>query len=238
MRNIHIFNSSCLANCLAKVILTDKYTISGSCEEESPDTPVAYSWDLSILEGSPTKRKRRALQSQYWKRIENLRNMTSTDLDNKNIVIKPNTLVGGRRYRLTMSAKIYGRRKGRAVMEMIVNLPPQGGECTVDIPSGIADFTNFAFDCHGWQDDDTPLSYEHNYRNGYGLMTMIYYGLRNKITSTLPVGDPEKDFMIVFVVRVFDSYRAYVEYQFPVQVGIRQKLNTKIEIKLINILIK
>jgi len=192
--------------------------LAGSCEEESPTIIVSYNWDLSILEGNPSKRKRRAITSPYWRTVENLRNLTYTDLNNKNIAIIPNSFIGGRTYRLTMTAKIYGRRPARAIMELRVNKPPVGGKCTVDIPSGFADNTNFTFHCHGWQDDDVPLTYEHNYRNSYGLMTMMYYGFKDTVTSTLPVGDSENNFTTNVAIRVFDSYRAYTEIVLPIQV--------------------
>ena len=181
-----------------------------------------------MLQGNPSKRKRRAITSPYWRPMQNLRNLTYTELDNKNIAIKPNSLIGGRTYRLTMTAKIVGRRAARAVMTLRVNKPPVGGQCTVDIPSGFADDTNFTFTCYGWQDDDVPLSYEQNYRNSYGLMTMIYYGLRNSITSALPIGDPEKNFTTNVVVRIFDSYRAYTEYVLPVQVRLHLVKKTSV----------
>ena len=198
--------------------MTDKYTIGGSCKEESTEKPVNYYWFLYIKDTSI--RKRRDIPTPIWRNVQNLTNMTDTELTNKFIVIKPNTLLGGRRYRLMMTAKMYGRTTARVINEFVVNAPPYGGKCTVDLPSGLADLTNFTFNCHGWKDDDTPLTYEFNYRNSYGLLTMIYFGLKNAVTTKLPVGDPDKDFISTVVVRVFDSLRAFVQFEFDVKVRV------------------
>ncbi|KXJ28705.1 Polycystic kidney disease protein 1-like 2 [Exaiptasia diaphana] len=201
-----VCNVRCSTNCKSKVILTDKYSLSASCEEESSKI-ITYSWEMHIQDAS-----------NQWLPLNNLQNLTSTALDNQNIVIKPNALLGGRKYRLIMKAKIVGRRTGRVSMPFIVNDPPYGGKCTVDFPSGLADHTNFTFNCFGWKDDDVPLTYEHSYRNSYGLATTLYYGFKTKITSMLPVGDPTSKFVIIVNARVYDSYRAYSEYQLPVEV--------------------
>jgi hypothetical protein len=166
-----------------------------------------------------SKRKRRSLSSKSWKTILNLRHLTATDLNQKFLVINPNTLEGERPYQLILTGKMYGRIPGRSVFQFIVNKPPFGGKCTVDIPSGFADLTNFTFDCFGWIDNDMPLSYEHNYRSVHGLATLIYYGIKNIVKTKLPVGNPKKNFTTNFYVKVIDALGAYVEFNLPVQVG-------------------
>lgn len=197
----------CSTNCKSKVILTDKYSVLGSCEEESPPKIIKYSWEMFVEDAS-----------KQWLLVNNLRNLTWTALDNQNIVIKPNTLLGGKKYRLIMKANIFGRRTGRVLLQFIVNEPPYGGKCTVDLSSGLADHTNFTFNCFGWKDDDVPLTYEHKYRNNDGLFANIYYGLKNKITSMLPVGDSASKFQLMINARVYDSFRAYAEVQLPLEV--------------------
>ena len=201
----------CKRNCRRKVSGSDKHSLAGSCEEESREKPVKYAWDLKILEEKQSTHK-------SWKAVDDLRNLTATDVKMKYIVLKPNSLIGGRYYQLTLTGLMYGRTPARAITEFLVNKPPYGGQCTVDIASGYAENTNFTFDCWGWKDDDTPLSYEHNYRNMYGLATLIYYGTKNTVKTKLPVGNPKKNFTTTFFVRVLDSYGAYEQFNLPVQV--------------------
>lgn len=211
----------CKRNCKWKVISSDKFSLEGYCPEETPFKKVQYSWELQISdEGSSTsKRKRRSFNSVSWKTVKKLRNLTDTDLDQKFIVIKPSTLEGEIPYRLILTGKMYGRASGRSIFEFIANKPPYGGRCTVDISSGFADKTNFTFHCFGWIDKDQPLSYEHNYRNAYGLATLIYYGRKNIVKSKLPVGNSQKNFTTIFYVRVIDALGAFAEYYLPVQVS-------------------
>ena len=52
-------------------------------------------------------------------------------------------------------------------------IPPRGGDCSITPPSGISLETNFSLSCSNWESDNTPLSYQFQYRLENGLYNVI-----------------------------------------------------------------
>ncbi|XP_048585280.1 uncharacterized protein LOC5502169 isoform X2 [Nematostella vectensis] len=200
---------SCLRNCRAKAFSSEKFSFVGSCENETITNPVSYSWQLF----EETADGRSLLVS-----ANHMDNITTTGTLQKFIVMRANSLKGGVKYRLILTGRMYGRTDGRSEYVFIVNLPPQFGSCFIDKPTGLANITEFTLSCSDWQDTDTPLNYEFNYINMFGLATTLYYGERNTVVTKLPVGNPGKNFTLEAVVKIADCFGSYTTQVMATQV--------------------
>ena len=86
-------------------------------------------------------------------------------------------------------------------------IPPRGGDCSITPPSGISLETNFSLSCSNWESDNTPLSYQFQYRLENGLYNVLYHGVNNNIsTSWIPPGNNADNFTVKFNATVTDSF--------------------------------
>ena len=130
-----------------------------------------------------------------------------------------NTLHPGNTYKVSVVGMVHGRTNGYSELVFSVNIPPSGGSCYVDQPSGYSEETVFSFKCEGWTDKDLPLSYEFQYRNSYGVVSLLYDGIAPVFFTKLPIGDVEKNFTLDFQVKTFDSHRTYSTTNVDVKVS-------------------
>lgn len=129
-----------------------------------------------------------------------------------------NTLHPGGDYKVSVIGMVHGRTNGYSELVLSVNIPPRGGVCFVDKPSGHSDETTFTFKCEGWSDKDLPLSYEFQYRTSYGVVSQLHEGITPVFSTKLPVGDHQNNFLLDFQVKIFDSHRTYNTTRVDVQV--------------------
>ena len=129
-----------------------------------------------------------------------------------------NTLQPGNEYKVSVIGMVHGRTNGYSESIFSVNIPPRGGTCSVDKPSGYSDETIFSFECEGWTDEDLPLSYEFQYRHWYGVVSQLYEGITPVFSTKLPIGDHHENFTLDFQVKIFDSHKTYNTTTVDVQV--------------------
>ena len=85
-------------------------------------------------------------------------------------------------------------------------IPPRGGDCSITPPSGISLETNFSLSCSNWESDNTPLSYQFQYRLENGLYNVLYRGANNKTTSWIPPGNSTDNFTVKVNATVTDNF--------------------------------
>ena len=86
-------------------------------------------------------------------------------------------------------------------------IPPRGGECSITPPSGISLETNFSLSCSNWESDNTPLSYQFQYRLENGLYNVLYRGANNNITTSwIPPGNSTDNFTVKVNATVTDNF--------------------------------
>ena len=123
-----------------------------------------------------------------WRRRSDLKYMASTPLNSSAIVIRENSFLGGRNYRLEVLFTFADGLSGMSAYNFSTSSPPSGGVCTIDPALGISLGTNFILSCSGWKSDSQPLSYLFQYQLSNGLNGVIYHGLNNSVTVKLPYG--------------------------------------------------
>ena len=161
-----------------------------------------------------------------WRKRSDLKSIASTPLNSRVIVIKENTLVGGRNYRLAVFVGTAEGLSGMSAYDMKTTLTPTGGECSIVPASGISLATYFNLSCSGWKTHSAPLSYQFQYKLQHGLSSVIYHGLNNSIISQLPPGDLSHNFTLNFTATVTDNEGASIRVvNLSVQVGLRFALH-------------
>ena len=86
-------------------------------------------------------------------------------------------------------------------------IPPRGGDCSITPPSGISLETNFSLSCSNWESDNTPLSYQFQYRLENGLYNVLYRGVNNNITTSwIPPGNSTDNFTVKVNATVTDNF--------------------------------
>ena len=86
-------------------------------------------------------------------------------------------------------------------------IPPRGGDCSITPPSGISLETNFSLSCSNWESDNTPLSYQFQYRLENGLYNVLYRGANNNITTSwIPPGNSTDNFTVKVNATVTDDF--------------------------------
>ena len=142
-----------------------------------------------------------------WQKTHNLRLITSTPLNSRDIVIKGGSLTGGNKYRLALFIITTDGFRGMSAYDYAIAIPPTGGNCSITPPSGISLKTDFNLSCTDWESDSTPLSFQFQYRLDNGLYNVLYHGVNNNIrTSWLPPGVDTDNFAVKFIATVTDNF--------------------------------
>jgi len=136
--------------------------------------------------------------------MQDLNLITTTPLDSSSIVIKEDSLEGGKYYRLALFVQTTDGPSGMSAHDISTASPPKGGTCFITPSRGIALKTDFNLTCSDWKSDSTPLSYQFQYQLENGLYSMIYHGLNSTVISWLQPGKHA----IKIIVIVADRYGA------------------------------
>ncbi|XP_053393414.1 polycystin-1-like [Mercenaria mercenaria] len=208
------FHISCVQNCKAKVNPSSEFTVQGVCESCHTWDKIDYSWSLAVHSGSD----RNPLQ---------LENMTSTDSVSAGLAFKPGVLIGGNVYHLRLDMKVYGYNASFTEHTFETNLPPYGGNCSIEPKTGIALDTLFKIQCQGWmnpgeeqfQGEGLLYRFWTRVRGGSNIQ-LLYYG-PDPFTASLkfPLGRQEMDNKHDIVVRISNAIGEYVETTLETQVN-------------------
>ena len=190
--------SSCLVNCELKISTSVKLSIQSQCHGPQCLKISSYQWILYQQYLSSTN------NDTVWRKIQDLKPITTTPLDSSSIVVKEDSLVGGKNYRLVLFVQTTDGPSGMSAHDISTASPPTGGTCSITPSRGIALKTDFNLTCSDWKSDSTPLSYQFQYQLDNGLYSMIYHGFNSTVISWLPPGKQA----IMLIVIVTDRYGA------------------------------
>lgn len=97
------------------------------------------------------------------------------------------------------------------------------GTCELSPLSGVALSTSFTFTCEGWNDPDTPLTYEFLYGNSESKVLLYYRTLASGTnishTFRLPPGEESDNYTLVVTAKIKDTLGSSLNQQFAVQVS-------------------
>ena len=196
---IFLLHFRCFFNCQPKVSPLVKLSIKSQCRGLQCSKISSYKWRLY----QHFKRN----TSFLWQRKHNLRLVTSTPLNSSDIVIKGGSLTGGNMYRLALFITITDGLWGVSAYDFSTARPPTGGNCSITLPSGISLKTDFNLSCSNWESDNTPLSYQFQYRLENGLYSVLYRGVNKNIsTSSIPPGNSIDNFTVKVIATVTDNF--------------------------------
>ena len=176
-----------------------KLSIKSQCRGLQCSKISSYEWRLY--------RKFKRNTSFTWQRKHDLRLITSTPLNSSDIVIKGGSLTGGNKYRLALFITITDVLRRMNAYDYSIAIPPTGGNCSISPPSGISLKTDFNLSCSNWESDNTPLSYQFQYRLENGLYSVLYRGVNKNIsTSWIPPGNSTDNFTVKVIATVTDNF--------------------------------
>ena len=189
----------CIINCEPKISPSVKLSIQAQCHGPQYCKISSYQWILYEQYPSATT------NDTVWKKIPDLQLITTTSLDSSSIVIKEDSLNGGKNYRLAVFVQTMDGQQGMSVHDISTASPPTGGTCSITPSNGTSLKTVFNLSCSDWESDSTPLSYRFQYQLQNGLYGLLYNGANSSVNSWLPSGKLSWNYIVNFNVTVTDK---------------------------------
>ena len=189
----------CIINCEPKISPSVKLSIQAQCHGPQCSKISSHQWILYEQYPSATN------NDTVWKKIQDLQLITTTSLDSSSIVIKEDSLNGGKNYRLAVFVQTKGGQLGMSVHDISTASPPTGGTCSITPSNGTSLKTVFNLSCSDWKSDSTPLSYRFQYQLQNGLYGLLYNGSNSSVNSWLPTGQLSWNYIGNFNVTVTDK---------------------------------
>ena len=189
----------CIINCEPKISPSVKLSIQSQCCGPQCSEISSYQWILYKQYPSATN------NDTVWRKIQDLQLITTTSLDSSSIVIKEDSLDGGKYYRLAVFVQTMDGQQGMSAQDISTSSPPTGGTCSITPSNGTSLKTVFNLSCSDWQSDSTPLSYLFQYQLQNDLHGLLYYGSGSSVNSSLPSGKLSWNYTVKFNVTVTDK---------------------------------
>ena len=215
--NLHfqtrVVDFRCVINCGLEVIPSLKLSIKSICSGLECRNITTYDWVLY------EKNESNSNSRMAWQKRSDLQLITSTALNSSAIVIKENSLIGGRQYRLVVYVWIVNSLVG--VSTYNISTAPQliQGKCSILPPSGYSFTTNFTLSCSGWESNNAPLWYNFQYRFPNDLYSVIYYGPNYYAIFQLPTGFRLYNYTLDFIITVHNLFTFSEVSNISVKVG-------------------
>ncbi|XP_020630882.1 polycystic kidney disease 1-related protein-like [Orbicella faveolata] len=159
----------------------------------------SYQWILYEQYPSATN------NDTVWRKIQDLQLITTTSLDSSSIVIKEDSLNGGKNYRLALFVQTMDGQQGMSAHDISTASLPTGGTCSITPSNGTSLKTVFNLSCSDWESDSTPLSYLFQYQLQNGLHGLLYNGSSSSVNSWLPSGKLSWNYAVKVNVTVTDK---------------------------------
>ena len=195
----------CFVDCGAVVPASNKFRVTSECLNSACNGS-AYEWRLRKLNRN----------TNMWENVTILPNMTSTGVNSNNMIITKNSLPSGSTFSLMLVVQSSVGSEGFGLLDFATAGEPYGGDCSPSAEKGIALKTEFTFECSGWQDQNSPLTYE--FRAGKDV---ISYGNSAISASTvLPAGLQEHDYRLTINVVIKNSVRVAVIKSLSIKVSL------------------
>ena len=190
----------CIINCEPKISPSVKLSIQAQCHGPQCSKISSHQWILYEQYPSATN------NDPVWRKIQILQLITTTSLDSSSIVIKEDSLNGGKNYRLAVFVQTKdGGQQGMSVHDISTASPPTGGTCSITPSNGTSLETVFNLSCSDWESEGTPLSYLYQYQIQDGLHRLLYNGSNSSVNSWLPSGITSWNYTVNFNVTVTDK---------------------------------
>ena len=168
---------------------SNKFRVTSECPNSACSGSV-YDWHLQKLQEDTTS----------WMNVATLSTMTSTRVTAKNMIIKQKALPSSTKFRLSLVVTSLVGSEGFGVLEFETAGKPYGGDCSASVQEGVTLETEFTFECQGWEDKNTPLTYE--FRAGKDT---ISYGNSPKSVSTVLLAGQQDDYKLAISIYIKNS---------------------------------
>ena len=185
-----------MINCEPEISPSVKLSIQAQCHCPRNSS---YQWILYVQYPSVTN------NDPVWRKIQDLQLITTTSLDSSSIVIKEDSLKGGKNYRLAVFVQTMDGQQGMSVYDISTATPPTRGTCSITPSNGTSLKTVFNLSCSDWESDSTPLSYLFQYQLQNGLHGLLYNGSNSSVNSWLPSGKLSWNYTVKCNVTVTDK---------------------------------
>ena len=172
----------CRVNCEPKISPSVKLSIEAQCNGRQCCNISSYQWILYEHNPSATN------NDTVWRKVQDLQLITTTPLDSSSIVIKEDSLEGGKNYRLEVIVRTMDDQQRMSANNISTASPPTNGTCSITPSNGTSLKTDFNLSCSDWESDSTPLSYLFQYELQNGLHVLLYNGSNSSVNSWLPSG--------------------------------------------------
>ncbi|XP_071821799.1 uncharacterized protein [Apostichopus japonicus] len=196
----------CIHNCDQYLNPSERFVVSGKCEDCTEFSRPRYQWDLIPDVGTEVTKE------FDWKRD------TTTGKFNAYLVIKAGVLAdtGVDDYVLRLHTYSWAGTTNFAEFTFSINSPPTGGWCFIAPSEGVVLFTYFYISCSRFYDRDTPFSYELRLMTGDIVEdssqtsgSLLHFGVDSIFPPTLlPVGSPSRDYIVNIALIVRDAFGA------------------------------
>ena len=155
MNGFHCFSTRTVFNILEKKNPFERLILESRCIDCSFDERLEYMWTLFLLTGDDKD------EDSSWEEETNWKSYTkATGLEKSSLVVEAEYFLPGETYRLRLNAwRPGGFPGGYVIEEIIINIGPASGWCSVPQQEGYALETPFHVSCEGWTDPDVPLTY-------------------------------------------------------------------------------
>ena len=191
---------------------SNKLRVTSECSNSGCNGSV-YEWRLQQLDE----------QTNTWKNVLILPNMTSTAVNATNMIIKKNSLPSGFKFSLKLVVTSQAGSEGFGVLAFETAGAPHRGYCASSASEGVALETKFTFECFNWEDKNTPITYD--FRAG---KDSISSGNSPKSASVaLSAGKPEDDYQLQINIIIKNSVGVAVVETFFVKVNSRLHYSTR-----------
>lgn len=142
-----------------------------------------------------------------------------------NLVVNPDNLVSGERYRFRLTGMGTGGNTAYAEVEVVMNLVPVGGTCRsrchtptcMSLNQGMAVRDEFNIIAGNWQDEDEGvLSYRFGYLDQTGKQCYVSdFSMANQIVAVVPSG-AEPGYQVVCTCEIRDQFGGVAYAEDPV----------------------
>ncbi|XP_028412301.1 uncharacterized protein LOC114535123 [Dendronephthya gigantea] len=212
--------TSCKMNCKSKINTDEKIILESFCDARCYGE-LTFLWSLYLYDDVNTPEPYNLTELIEIPR-EEFSNMTSNPVDELDLAIKPNSLKENKKYIAAFRAIRPSGVVGELRYTLLMNSPPERGNCSIFPYSGIALETNFTITCQDWIDPDPPLLIQFAYINNGARVIFAYEtvasGKAATVVDRLPVGDVTNEFNLNISVLVLDVIGSKSEYILTVQV--------------------
>ncbi|XP_039274067.2 uncharacterized protein LOC120348022 [Styela clava] len=199
----------CVVNCKGRVNSFKVLSLNVGCTSCKPNSKISYKWSLLVqLDKNGT-----------FLPEENFDNFTLTGKTLPALVLRAQTLKPGLKYRIQATGFLPGYLPGMTFQDVLINLPPFGGQCDIFPKSGNCLNQTFTIVCRDWKDeginaetgelDNTvTLKYEVWYQKHSSATPYLLSSGNNPVIADkyLAPGIEDEEYWVTLYVNIVDGF--------------------------------